>query len=87
MVIHCRAMAPFAEVWRRIHTRQTYKAPGVRFYTNAGNDSYSPTRDSAAEAITRQALEPIDFPRRCCKRGTMVFGFSRAWAPRHFNRA
>ncbi|WP_422746618.1 beta-ketoacyl synthase N-terminal-like domain-containing protein [Mycobacterium sp. WMMD1722] len=62
MVIHCEAMAPFAETWRRIHTRITHPAPDVRFYTNAVNGAYIPTREAAAEAITRQALEPIDFP-------------------------
>ncbi|VEG55277.1 Phenolphthiocerol synthesis polyketide synthase type I Pks15/1 [Mycolicibacterium aurum] len=62
MVIHCQAMAPFADTWRDIHTRDTYAVPDVRFYTNAVNRAYTPTRDAAAEAITRQALEPIDFP-------------------------
>ena len=62
MVIHCEAMAPFADTWRRIHTRETFEAPDVRFYTNAINRAYLPTREDAAEAITRQALEPIDFP-------------------------
>ncbi|MFY1599785.1 hypothetical protein [Micromonospora sp. WMMD737] len=62
MVIHCSAMAPFADTWRRIHTRTTHEAPGVRFYTNAGNRAYTPTREAAAEAITQQAVEPIDFP-------------------------
>ncbi|MCX2933888.1 beta-ketoacyl synthase N-terminal-like domain-containing protein [Mycobacterium sp. CVI_P3] len=62
MVIHCEAMAPFADTWRDIHTRETHDAPGVRFYTNAVNRAYVPTREAAAEAITRQALEPIDFP-------------------------
>lgn len=62
MVIHCEAMAPFADTWRRIHTRETHPAPDVRFYTNAVNGAYVPTREAAAEAITRQALEPIDFP-------------------------
>ena len=62
MVIHCGAMQPFAEAWRAIHTREAYDAPEVRFYTNAGNCSYVPTKETAAEAITRQALEPIDLP-------------------------
>lgn len=62
MVIHCEAMTPFADTWRRIHTRETHAAPDVRFYTNAVNRAYVPTREAAAEAITRQALEPIDFP-------------------------
>ena len=62
MVIHCSAMDPFAETWRAIHTRQTHVAPGVRFYTNAGNRAYEPTTAAAAAAITQQAVEPIDFP-------------------------
>ncbi len=62
MVIHCAAMAPFADTWRNIHTRETHEVPDIRFYTNAVNRAYVPTREAAAEAITRQALEPIDFP-------------------------
>ncbi|SBS75542.1 Beta-ketoacyl-acyl-carrier-protein synthase I., 3-hydroxydecanoyl-(Acyl-carrier-protein) dehydratase [uncultured Mycobacterium sp.] len=62
MVIHCEAMAPFADTWRNIHTRETHEVPDIRFYTNAVNRAYVPTREAAAEAITRQALEPIDFP-------------------------
>ncbi|MCV7056695.1 beta-ketoacyl synthase N-terminal-like domain-containing protein [Mycolicibacterium gilvum] len=62
MVIHCEAVRPFADTWRTIHTRETYAAPQVRFYSNAVNRAYTPTREAAAEAITRQALEPIDFP-------------------------
>ncbi|BBZ77009.1 hypothetical protein MANY_23460 [Mycolicibacterium anyangense] len=62
MVIHCSAMDPFADTWRAIHTRQAHVAPGVRFYTNAGNRAYVPTSEAAAAAITQQAVEPIDFP-------------------------
>ncbi|WP_431237000.1 beta-ketoacyl synthase N-terminal-like domain-containing protein [Mycolicibacterium aichiense] len=62
MVIHCEAMAPFADTWRNIHTRDTHEVSDIRFYTNAVNRAYVPTREAAAEAITRQALEPIDFP-------------------------
>jgi acyl transferase domain-containing protein len=76
MVIHCSAMAPFAEVWRGIHTRETFDVPEVRFYTNAANRAYVPTRKAAAEAITRQALEPIDFPatvRQAWEDGVRIF--------------
>ena len=62
MVIHCEAMAPFADTWRKIHTRETHEVPDIRFYTNAVNRAYVPTREAAAESLTRQALEPIDFP-------------------------
>ncbi|OAN37617.1 beta-ketoacyl synthase N-terminal-like domain-containing protein [Mycolicibacterium iranicum] len=76
MVIHCSAMAPFADVWRAIHTRETHAVPDVRFYTNAVNCAYVPTREAAAEAITRQALEPIDFPatvRHAWEDGVRIF--------------
>lgn len=62
MIVHCAAMNPFADAWRKIHTREAHAAPGVRFYTNATNRSYTPTSAAAAEAITQQALNPIDFP-------------------------
>jgi acyl transferase domain-containing protein/3-hydroxymyristoyl/3-hydroxydecanoyl-(acyl carrier protein) dehydratase len=63
MVVHCEAMRPFETHWRRIHTRRVFPAEGVRFYSNAHNHAYTPTSESAAEAITLQALTPIDFSR------------------------
>lgn len=63
MVVHCAAMEPFAETWRRIHTREVFEASNVRFYSNAENKAYTPTRQAAAQAITQQAREPIDFPK------------------------
>ncbi|MBI3690419.1 MAG: beta-ketoacyl synthase, partial [Mycolicibacterium aromaticivorans] len=46
MVIHCEAMAPFADTWRSIHTRETHEVPDIRFYTNAVNRAYVPTREA-----------------------------------------
>ncbi len=63
MVVHCAPFAPFAETWRAIHSREVHPAPGVRFYSNAHNRAYVPTREAAADAITDQALHPIDFPK------------------------
>jgi acyl transferase domain-containing protein/3-hydroxymyristoyl/3-hydroxydecanoyl-(acyl carrier protein) dehydratase len=63
MIVHCPALEPFAQTWSRIHTRECFPAEGVRFYSNADNRAYVPTRESAANAITRQALETIDFPK------------------------
>lgn len=62
MVVHCAAMAPFGDAWRTIHTREAHPAPDVRFYSNATKRAYVPTSMAAAEAITQQALNPIDFP-------------------------
>ena len=63
MVVHCDPLTPFEKRWHDIHLRDTSSVPGVRFYTNAWNSAYVPTRESAAEAITRQAIDPVDFPK------------------------
>ena len=76
MVVHCAPLGPFAEDWRGIHVRDTSEVPDIRFYTNAGNRAYVPTRDAAADAITQQALETIDFPKtveRAYEDGVRVF--------------
>ena len=63
MVVHCAPLAPFEKRWHDIHLRDTSDVPDIRFYTNAWNRSYVPTREAAAEAITRQAIDPVDFPK------------------------
>lgn len=64
LFVHTRALAPYGDTWRRYHTRRTHPpAGGVRLYSNAFNDSYTPNIETAAEALTRQAVNPIDFPR------------------------
>ena len=76
MVVHCAPLRPFAKTWHQIHERDTSEVPEVRFYTNAGNRAYVPTRDAAADAITQQAVDPIDFPKtveRAYEDGVRVF--------------
>jgi len=63
MVVHCEEMAPYEDVWRRIHTRRTHEVPGVRFYANHTGHAYTPTRETAADNLTGQAMAAIDFPR------------------------
>ena len=63
MVVHCAPLAPFEKTWHEIHERDTSPVPDIRFYTNAGNRAYVPTRQSAADAITQQAIDPVDFPK------------------------
>ncbi|WP_405719304.1 beta-ketoacyl synthase N-terminal-like domain-containing protein [Streptomyces sp. NBC_01537] len=70
IAVHAPEVEEVREEWRRLHHRPTEAVPGVRFYTGAGGDWYTPTRDSAADAITAQAVGTIDFDR-------MV---ERAWA-------
>lgn len=63
MVVHCAPLAPFEKTWHDVHLRDTREVPEVRFYTNAGNRAYEPTREAAAAAITQQAIDPVDFPK------------------------
>ncbi|AWB07030.1 hypothetical protein A6A40_18255 (plasmid) [Azospirillum humicireducens] len=63
MVVHCAEMEPCAPVWRRIHSRRTTPPEGIAVYANAFGESYRPSVELCAEALTRQALERVDFPR------------------------
>ncbi|MGH9885146.1 MAG: hypothetical protein ACREBE_06440, partial [bacterium] len=62
LVMHCPEARPLAAAWRALHHRRTAPVPGVRFYTHATLSSYAPTADRAADALTGQAMNPIDFP-------------------------
>ena len=63
MVVHCAEMAPCAPVWRRIHSRETTPPERIAVYANAFGQAYRPSVELCAEALTRQALERVDFPR------------------------
>jgi 3-hydroxymyristoyl/3-hydroxydecanoyl-(acyl carrier protein) dehydratase len=64
LAVHCAAVSPFEAEWRRAHSRETF-APilPVRFYSNAFGGVFQPTADAVTEALTRQALQTLDFPR------------------------
>ncbi len=62
LIVHARAMQPFAETWRRLHTRKIYKGSDVRLYANAINAAYEPTSEVVADMLTRQAVSTVDFP-------------------------
>jgi acyl transferase domain-containing protein/3-hydroxymyristoyl/3-hydroxydecanoyl-(acyl carrier protein) dehydratase/1-acyl-sn-glycerol-3-phosphate acyltransferase len=64
LAVHCAAVSPFEMEWRRAHSRETF-APilPVRFYSNAFGGVFQPTADAVTEALTRQALQTLDFPR------------------------
>lgn len=63
LIVHARAMQPYAETWRALHTRPTSAKPDVRIYTNAGNCAYKPSKRKVADILTQQAVNPIDFPK------------------------
>ena len=63
LIVHAKAFVPYAEEWRKLHSRKVKKPSfEVRFYANAINDAFHPTRDSIADMLTQQASEMIDFP-------------------------
>lgn len=76
MVVHCPEFRVSAQPWRRLHHRRTHSVPGVRFYRNDTGRAYHPDSDSAADAITGQAGDTVDFPRtvlRAWEDGVRIF--------------
>jgi acyl transferase domain-containing protein/3-hydroxymyristoyl/3-hydroxydecanoyl-(acyl carrier protein) dehydratase len=63
IAVHCPEVEEIRDAWWRLHRRDTREVPSVRFYTNATGSWFRPTPDSAADAITTQALGTLDFPR------------------------
>ncbi|MER5176973.1 beta-ketoacyl synthase N-terminal-like domain-containing protein [Streptomyces sp. NPDC002896] len=63
IAVHAPEVEEVRQEWRRLHHRPTEAVPGVRFYTGATGDWYTPTPDAAAEAITAQAVGTINFDR------------------------
>lgn len=62
LIVHAKAMKPFEETWRRLHTRPVSRVEGVRLYANAINAAYKPTKARVADMLTRQAVTTVDFP-------------------------
>ncbi|WP_290484964.1 hypothetical protein, partial [Hyphomonas sp. UBA3195] len=62
LIVHAKAMQPFAETWRKLHTRKMHDGGGVRLYANAVNAAYEPTSETSADMLTRQAIDTVDFP-------------------------
>lgn len=61
-ILHCPPAESAKEMWKDLHTRECRQAPLKVYSTFLGND-YSATRENVAEALTNQAMHPIDFPR------------------------
>lgn len=61
MAAHAPELAEIREVWRAVHLRPTVDVPGVRFYSGATGRAYRPTAERAADALTAQGLNTIDF--------------------------
>jgi malonyl CoA-acyl carrier protein transacylase len=59
---HTPVMAGIRAAWYRLHRRPTHPVPGVAFYSNHFGGAYEPTEERVAEALTGQAMAPLDFP-------------------------
>ncbi len=59
--VHCDIAKQVEEEYRALHLLETTPPSGVRFYSSALGAAYDVTRESAAESIVRQAVEPFDF--------------------------
>jgi 3-hydroxymyristoyl/3-hydroxydecanoyl-(acyl carrier protein) dehydratase/malonyl CoA-acyl carrier protein transacylase len=62
LVAHAPEVAEVRDRWHALHRRPTAAVPGIRFYRGATGEWYHPTEESAADALTEQALSPVDFP-------------------------
>ncbi|MER2541121.1 MAG: hypothetical protein ABTQ26_17935, partial [Azonexus sp.] len=63
MAAHCPEVEEIRDAWWQLHHRKVSEVPGVRFYTNATNTWFKPTSEAAADAITGQAVDTLDFTR------------------------
>ncbi len=59
--VHFPAAKLVEEKYRELHLFPTRPAPGIRYYSGAFGRAYEPTRESAAESITTQAVRSVDF--------------------------
>ena len=74
--VHCDAVSPVATAYRKLHLLPVSPPAGIRFYSAAWARAYEPSSDTAADAITAQALSGFDFPaliRKAWEDGVRIF--------------
>src|SRR4029077_6411522 len=75
LAVHVPEVEEIREDWWRLHHRPT-RDVGVRIYSNGAAGAYAPSAQAAADAITAQAVAPIDWPatiHRAWQDGIRVF--------------
>ena len=60
--VHCEIGRTVETDYRALHDLETTAPAGIEFYSGAWGRPYSVDRRSAADAITAQAVQTIDFP-------------------------
>ncbi|MDT7787745.1 MAG: hypothetical protein QOF58_6164 [Pseudonocardiales bacterium] len=76
LAVHTPELAEVRDEWWHLHCRPTTPPPGVRFYSCATDDSYLPTPERVADALTAQAVGTMDFAatvRKAWDDGVRVF--------------
>ncbi|HEV8563067.1 MAG TPA: beta-ketoacyl synthase N-terminal-like domain-containing protein, partial [Actinophytocola sp.] len=76
LVAHAPEVAEVRDRWHALHRRPTNAVPGIRFYRGATGEWYHPTEESVADALTEQAISPVNFPaviERAWQDGVRVF--------------
>ncbi len=60
--VHCDVVRGVQEAYHALHVLPTQAPEGVRFYSGAWGRSYPVTTQSAADAVTAQAVDGLDYP-------------------------
>ncbi|NGO81080.1 acyltransferase domain-containing protein, partial [Streptomyces sp. YC504] len=61
MAAHAPEVREVRDAWRELHLRPTRHVPDVRFYTCGTREHYTASADAAADAITSQVINTVDF--------------------------
>lgn len=60
LVIHCPEFSAYKQIWRQIHSRDTFPIGDIQFYSSATGSPYTLTQVNAAESLTAQASQCVD---------------------------
>ena len=62
LIVHTPVLLPYGNDWWQLHCRKVSQVPGVTLYGHGKHGAYVPDDESVADALTQQALQPLDFP-------------------------
>jgi len=74
--VHCEVVREVEEAYRALHVLPTTAPEGVRFYSGAWGKAYRVTTDTAADSVTAQAVDGLDYPaviRQAWRDGVRLF--------------
>ena len=59
--VHCEVAEPVKKPYRELHLFETHPPKEVSFYSGILGKAYEVTRDSAADSIVEQSMQPFDY--------------------------